>query len=116
MVKRRVGGLVKAYVFSYLCCFYCIFTLDWVDGIIMFYDIDKLIELLGKKFIFYPNDKKRRPTMKMKDFKAALRSKLNYIEKNLKVEDDYYLGYISCMEDILEFIDGGEESQEIDNI
>lgn len=48
--------------------------------------------------------------MKMKDFKAALRSKLNYIEKNLKVEDDYYLGYISCMEDILVFIDGGEES------
>lgn len=47
--------------------------------------------------------------MKMKDFKAALRSKLNYIEKNLKVEDDYYLGYISCMEDILVFIDGGEE-------
>ena len=55
--------------------------------------------------------------MKMKDFKAALRSKLNYIEKNLKVDDDYYLGYISCMEDILEFIDGDkEESQEIDNI
>ena len=54
--------------------------------------------------------------MKMKDFKAALHSKLNYIEKNLKVEDDYYLGYISCMEDILEFIDCGEESQEIDNI
>lgn len=49
--------------------------------------------------------------MKMKDFKAALRSKLNYIEKNLKVEDDYYLGYISCMEDILEFIDGGEENE-----
>lgn len=48
--------------------------------------------------------------MKMKDFKAALRSKLNYIEKNLKVEDDYYLGYISCMEDILVFIDGDEES------
>ena len=47
--------------------------------------------------------------MKMKDFKAALRSKLNYIEKNLKVEDDYYLGYISCMEDILVFINGGEE-------
>ena len=54
--------------------------------------------------------------MKMKDFKAALRSKLNYIEKNLKVEDDYYLGYKKRMEDILEFIDGGEESQEIDNI
>ena len=49
--------------------------------------------------------------MKMKDFKAALRSKLNYIEKNLKVEDDYYLGYISCMEDILVFIDGGEENR-----
>lgn len=49
--------------------------------------------------------------MEMKDFKAALRSKLNYVEKNLKVEDDYYLGYISCMEDILEFIDGGEENE-----
>lgn len=47
--------------------------------------------------------------MKMKDFKAALESKLRYAEKNLKVEDDYYLGYISCMEDILVFIDGGEE-------
>ena len=92
MVKRRVGGLVKAYVFSYLCCFYLIVAFYWVDGL-------------------------RRLTMKMKDFKAALRSKLNYIEKNLKVEDDYYLGYISCMEDILEFIDGDkEESQEIDNI
>ena len=91
MVKRRVGGLVQAYVFSYLYCFCSTVALDWVDGL-------------------------RRLTMKMKDFKAALRSKLNYIEKNLKVEDDYYLGYISCMEDILEFIDGGEESQEIDNI
>ena len=87
MVKRRVGGLVKAYVFSYLCCFYSTVALDWVDGL-------------------------RRLIMKMKDFKAALRSKLNYIEKNLKVEDDYYLGYISCMEDILEFIDGGEEIEE----
>ena len=116
MVKRRVGGLVKAYVYSYLCCFYRVFTLGWMDGLIMFYDIDKLIEqVIGKEFLFYPNDK-RRVAMKMKDFKAALRSKLNYIEKNLKVEDDYYLGYISCMEDILEFIDGGEESQEIDNI
>lgn len=47
--------------------------------------------------------------MKMKDFKAALRSKLNYIEKNLKVEVDYYLGYISCMEDMLKFIEGDEE-------
>lgn len=82
----------------------------------MFYDIDKLIEqVIGKEFLFYPNDE-RRLTMKMKDFKAALRSKLNYIEKNLKVEDDYYLGYISCMEDILEFIDEDkEERPEIDN-
>ena len=35
MVKRWVGGLVKAYVFSYLCCFYRVFTLGWMDGIIM---------------------------------------------------------------------------------
>ena len=47
--------------------------------------------------------------MKMKDFKAALESKLRYAEKNLKVEDDYYLGYISCMEDILVFINGDEK-------
>ena len=54
--------------------------------------------------------------MKMKDFKAALRSKLNYIEKNLKVEDDFYMGYVSCMEDILVFIDSDKEERlEIDN-
>lgn len=47
--------------------------------------------------------------MKMKDFKAALESKLRYAEKNLRVEDDYYLGYISCMEDILVFINGDEK-------
>ena len=35
MVKRRVGGLVKAYVFSYLCCFYSTVALDWLDGLIM---------------------------------------------------------------------------------
>lgn len=91
MVKRRVGGLVKAYVFYYLCCFYRIVAFGWVDGL-------------------------RRLTMKMKDFKAALRSKLNYIEKNLKVEDDYYLGYISCMEDILEFIEGDKEEIQENNI
>lgn len=51
--------------------------------------------------------------MKMKDFKAALRCKLNYAEKNLKVEDDYYLGYVSCMEDILVFIEGGEENGKV---
>lgn len=116
MVKRRVGGLVKAYVFYYLCLLHRIVALGCVDGIIMYYDSDKLIELLGKKFIFYPNDKKRRPIMKMKDFKAALRSKLNYIEKNLKVEDDYYLGYISCMEDILEFIEVDKEESQENNI
>ena len=48
--------------------------------------------------------------MKMKDFKAALESKLRYAEKNLEVEDDFYMGYVSCMEDILEFIDGGKEN------
>lgn len=47
--------------------------------------------------------------MKMKDFKAALERKLRYAEKNLKVEDDFYMGYVSCMEDILVFINGGEE-------
>lgn len=47
--------------------------------------------------------------MKMKDFKAALESKLRYAKKNLRVEDDYYLGYISCMEDILVFINGDEK-------
>lgn len=30
--------------------------------------------------------------MKMKDFKAALESKLRYAEKNLKVEDDFLYG------------------------
>ena len=53
--------------------------------------------------------------MKMKDFKAALEAKLRYIEKNLKVEDDYYLGYISCMEDILVFINGDEKEINDDN-
>lgn len=47
--------------------------------------------------------------MKMKDFKAALKRKIGYAEKNLKADDDYYLGYISCMEDMLKFIEGGEE-------
>lgn len=35
MVKRRVGGLVKAYVFSYLYCFYRIVALGCMDGMIM---------------------------------------------------------------------------------
>ena len=47
--------------------------------------------------------------MKMKDFKAALKSKMRYAEEYLKDENDYYLGYYSCMEDMLHFIEGGEE-------
>lgn len=35
MVKRRVGGLVQAYVFSYLCCFYRIVALGRVELLIM---------------------------------------------------------------------------------
>lgn len=27
--------MVKAYVFYYICCFYRVFTLGWMDGIIM---------------------------------------------------------------------------------
>lgn len=27
--------MVKAYVFSHLCCFYSTVALDWVDGLIM---------------------------------------------------------------------------------
>lgn len=30
MDKRRVGGLVQAYVSSYLYCFYSIVAFDWV--------------------------------------------------------------------------------------
>lgn len=47
--------------------------------------------------------------MKMKDFKAALEAKLRFAEENLKVEDDFYMGYVSCMEDILVYIEGSEE-------
>ena len=49
--------------------------------------------------------------MKMKDFKAALKNKLRYAEKNLKVEDDFYMGYVSCMEDILVFINSDKEER-----
>lgn len=55
--------------------------------------------------------------MKMKDFKAALERKMRYAETYLKEDSDYYLGYYSCMEDMLHFIKGDkEERQEIDNI
>lgn len=53
--------------------------------------------------------------MKMKDFKAALESKLRYAEKNLKVEDDFYMGYVSCMEDMLKFIEGSKEDVNANN-
>lgn len=106
-----MGGLVKAYVFYYLCCFYRFVAFGCVDGIIMFYDIDKLIEqVIGKEFLFYPNDK-RRVTMKMKDFKAALESKLRYALKNLKADDEFYMGYVACMQDILVFINSDKEER-----
>ena len=101
MVKRRVGGLVKAYVFYYLCLLYRIVTLGCTDGIIMFYDIDKLIKLLREeKFICYPNDKKRRPTMNMKDFKVLIKSKIYVAAKYFKEKDDFYFGYMSALQDI----------------
>lgn len=52
--------------------------------------------------------------MKMKDFKAALEAKLRFAEKNLKSEDDFYLGYVSCMEDMLEFITKDEKEPNYD--
>ena len=62
--------------------------------------------------------------MKMKDFKAALERKMRYAEKYLKEDSDYYLGYYSCMEDmmhfinddLMHFIDDKSNAQEIDNI
>ena len=67
MVKRRVGGLVKAYVFYYLCCFYCIFTLDWVDGLIM------------------------------KSQNIAIWIAISNANRNIEVEGDYTLLYILIM-------------------
>ena len=54
--------------------------------------------------------------MKMKDFKAALKRKMRYIENYIDEYNDYYLGYISCMEDILEFIEGDKEESQENNI
>lgn len=51
----------------------------------------------------------------MKDFKAALKRKISYAEKNLKVEDDFYMGYVSCMEDMLKFIEGGKDDVNANN-
>lgn len=76
--------MVKAYVLSYLYRFYRVVILGCVDGI-------------------------RRLTMTMKAFKAALKAKIKFAEENCKTNDDYYLGYISAMEDILVYIEGGEE-------
>ena len=47
--------------------------------------------------------------MTMKAFKAALKAKIKFAEENCKTNDDYYLGYISAMEDILVYIEGGED-------
>lgn len=47
--------------------------------------------------------------MIMKAFKAALKAKIKFAEENCKANDDYYLGYISAMEDILVFINGDEK-------
>lgn len=49
--------------------------------------------------------------MTMKTFKAALKAKIKFAEENCKTNDDYYLGYISAMEDILVYIEGGEEDE-----
>lgn len=49
--------------------------------------------------------------MTMKAFKAALKAKIKFAEENCKTNDDYYLGYISAMEDILVYIEGGEEDE-----
>lgn len=49
--------------------------------------------------------------MTMKAFKAALKAKIKFAEENCKTNDDYYLGYISAMEDILVYIEGGEENE-----
>ena len=49
--------------------------------------------------------------MTMKAFKAALKAKIKFAEENCKTNDDYYLGYISAMEDILVYIEGGEEGE-----
>lgn len=76
--------MVKAYVFSYLYRFYRFVTFGWMDGI-------------------------RRLTMTMKAFKSALKAKIKFAEENCKTNDDYYLGYISAMEDILVYIEGSEE-------
>lgn len=49
--------------------------------------------------------------MTMKAFKDALKAKIKFAEENCKTNDDYYLGYISAMEDILVYIEGGEEDE-----
>ena len=45
------------------------------------------------------------------EYIAALEAKLRFAEKNLKVEDDFYMGYVSCMEDILVFINSDKEDR-----
>ena len=52
--------------------------------------------------------------MTMKTFKSALKAKIKFAEENCKTNDDYYLGYISAMEDILVYIEGSESKGEED--
>ena len=53
MVKRRVGGLVKAYVFSCLYCFYRIVALGCMDGIIMFHTSEDWKKFFGDDNLTY---------------------------------------------------------------
>ena len=48
--------------------------------------------------------------MTLKDFKVVIYSKIKFADRHVK-EKDYYLGYISCMEDILVFINGDKEER-----
>lgn len=59
--------MVQAYVFSYLCCFYSVFTLDWMDGLIM------------------------------KSQNIAIWIALSNANRNIEVEGDYTLLYILIM-------------------
>ena len=52
MVKRRVGGVVNAYVFLMFINLYHIVTLGCMERIIMFYDIDKFIKLTREEKIY----------------------------------------------------------------
>lgn len=44
--------------------------------------------------------------MKIKDFKVVITSKINFAAKYFKEKDDFYVGYISALQDIYEDILG----------